>query len=242
MNFFNPYLSYYFDDPELRGKYPLPYATEVIWIFLKQLNNGLKLNECRINIHFTEKPEHGKTLKLNTIYEFYFQLTPGRFTGDELADRLVFLEMIEESLVALATVNHWNSTAIKTAVKRSRKEIGRFDFVSGLRTSPDKSRTGRLRLKLSGEQLQIRTIIADSGRTVETNLLLTHEKQFSWYRNVKDFGWFDELHFGLKFLRGDLWIAVNVLTGQVQEIRKPRPRKSALMDRLISDLRQLNGT
>ncbi len=239
MNFFNPYLTYYFDNPELKEKYPLPFATEVIWIFLKNLNNGLKLEECRINFHFTEKDEHGKTLKLNKVYEYYYQINPGLFIGDELSNRKKFLQIIEDAISALGKVNNWDTSLVNKAIKRSQKEILHFNFISGIRTSPNKLHTGQLRLSVQEEKLQVQALIKSSSSSKEFNLLLTHEKQFSWYRNIKDFGWYDDDHFGLKFMNADLWIVVNIHNGVVNEVMKHRPVKRKKMERLLVELKRV---
>lgn len=242
MNFLNPYFSIYFDDPVHKKQYPLPYVTELSWIFLRNLENSLPEEVQRVNILLTTEREHGRTLKLNKVYEYYHSLNILDIESqDTIENRLKFLSIMSTAFLKLGKEFGWDLKAIKLAVKRTEKQPSGFEYISGYRTSSSKQFTGRLRLNLNVDKLLIRTIITNltDNSDKEFNLLICNEKHFSWNQSVREFGWYDEQHFGLKFHKGDIWILVNIENGTINHLIKPRPRKQKNYEKFLEELIRL---
>jgi hypothetical protein len=54
INFINPLLEIYCRPEELRSKLSISFYREILWIFLKHLDNRLKMFQHRINIVFVD--------------------------------------------------------------------------------------------------------------------------------------------------------------------------------------------
>ncbi len=220
----------------------MPFSTEVAWIFLKNLDNKLPKEVQRVNILFTTEREHQKTLKLGKVYEYYHSLnTSIPESTDTSASRQHFLEILSTAFSMLGNEFGWDLEAIHLAISRTEKQLQGFEYVSGYRTNSNKEFTARLKLTLSQQKLLVKAVVTgvEDNLSKEYNLLICNEKHFSWHQSIKEFGWYDEQHFGLKFFQGDLWIVVNIHSGHVQEIMKDRPRKRKKMELFLRDLKSL---
>ena len=224
MNFINPYIEFYFADDEIKSDNNIKFHKEVSWTFLKNINNRLKLNRHRLNIEFVnEKPLH-ETIKFGSIFIYQLKLEKPFNEIIESEKRRKLLDIIYTAFLKLGVVNNWDLEIIEDAYLKSLEEIDHFEYSTEIKLQKNKQYYGQLKLTLVKNKLTFNAEIIDL--TNHSNkiykLLETNEDNLSWNKMFKDVGWLDNDRFGLKFLNGDLWIVVNMVTEQVEELIRPK--------------------
>lgn len=238
MNFINPYTEIYFRPQSLKTENYLPFYKEVIWIFLKNLDNRLKLFQHRLNIVFTDTEDSKKITKFGSIYEYRQRIEKPFNEIEEQEKRRKLLEIIYRAFIEVGTENKWDLSVIENAYLKSINEIGVFEYFSENKTSKNKKLSGQIKMVLKGNSLTfyalINEISSDSTRLFK--LLETSEDNLSWHRMFKEFGWFDNQKFGLKLLSGELWIVLNFENGEVEEIKRPKKLELKKIEDVLNDL------
>ncbi|WP_207432874.1 hypothetical protein [Sabulibacter ruber] len=241
MNFINPYTSIYFCQEELRTAYNIPFYKEVIWVFLKCLDNRLKLFKHRVNIHISDREELLKTRRFGSIYEYFVRIDQNTFTQlDEPTKRSVLLDVVHRAFLELADCHGWDKEAINSAYEHAKREGLYFYSQTKSKTNRSKSLTASLHFELTGNTLTFSSHITDlrNGSVQKVFLLKTDEDHFSWWRRIKDFGWYDNQRFGLKLLNGELWIVNNTASGEIEEIINQNKKEIKEINQMLFFLKE----
>lgn len=223
MNFINPYITIYFEPKTLIELYKLPFEKEVIWIFLKNLNNRLKLSRyCRVNIYITNVEVLKPINKCGTVYEYTFHLIKPFETTS--AGRLEFLEVLYEAFKNIGIQYNWDLEILKDTYIKSKLEVNKFEYFSENKFNRKKNLMGNIFFTLNGNMLEVHAGIKNNSENSINNisLFVTDEDNQSWFGLIREFGWYDNLRFGLKFLNGDLWIVVNSETLEIEKLIQPK--------------------
>jgi len=240
MNFINPYTEIYFRPQSLKTENHLPFYKEVIWIFLKNLDNKLKLFQHRLNIVFTDTEESRKTMKFGSIYEYRQRIEKPFNEIQESEKRRKLLEIVYQAFVQIGTENNWDLDVIENAYLKSINEIGVFEYFTDNKISKNKQLSGQIKMDLKGNSLTFFALINEinSDTTRHFKLLETSEDNLSWHRMFKEFGWLDNQKFGLKLLSGELWIVLNFENGEVEEIKRPKKLELKKIEDVLNDLKK----
>ncbi len=224
MNIINPYTEIYFRPESLKTENHLPFYKEVIWTFLKNLDNKLKLFQHRLNIVFIDTEDTKRTMKFGSIFEYRLRLERPFNKIEESEKRRQLLKIIYQAFIQVGTENKWDLNVIENAYLRSINEIGAFEYLTDDRINKTKQLSGQIKMELRENLLTFYIVFKEiKNDTVKLcKLLETGEDNLSWRRMFKEFGWLDNQRFGLKFLTGDLWLIVNFETGQVEEFKRPK--------------------
>ncbi|GEO07483.1 hypothetical protein AAE02nite_51470 [Adhaeribacter aerolatus] len=245
MHFINPYTDIYIEVKDLQLKTTFPFYKEVIWTFLKYLNNQLGLFKHRVNINFVNSDQQTGTRKFGSIYEYRIKVDGSIFlTKQEEEKRDFLLDIVYEAYCGLAKEHGWNIEAIDNAYQKAKRDNKGFSFQSDYKLSRNKNYAGALLLVLDGNYLIIDCSILDksSNSLFETRLLETDEDNFSWWRRIKEYGWYDNNRFGLKFLSGDYWIVYNIQNQQIEEINNPKKQSIKEVEKFIKEIKPLRTT
>ncbi|WP_276371476.1 hypothetical protein [Chryseolinea sp. H1M3-3] len=237
MNFINPYVTIYADDKAINQ---LPFCTEVIWTFLKNIDNRLKLFQHRLNIYISESEEPKRISKFGSIYEYRTKLARPFHGISEFEKRNELLNLIFEAFDAVGREHKWAISVVRDAYSKSITQLGTFEYLTESKLNRRKKLSGQLKLNLNGRTLIFNAEInhMDNNFRKSYELLLTDEYNFSWNRMFREFGWYDNQRFGLKFLSGDLWIVINTEDGQFEEILNPKKFDLKKIEKYLLDLKK----
>lgn len=241
MNFINPYTTIYFDSVELRMLTNIPFYKEIIWLFLKHLDNRLKLFRHRVNIHFTNTDQTIKTRQFGSIYDYYTKVDKEAFkTLDDLSRRKLLLNIIYQAFKELAECYDWDRSVIDLAYVSSLNEDLHFNFETASKKNRKKFYTASIQFTLVGNTLVFYSLITntETKEIKKVKLLETNEDYFSWEKRFKEYGWYDNERFGLKLLSGELWIVAHCITGEIQEIIRPNKKTSKEIHNLLARLKE----
>lgn len=243
MNFINPYTAIYTEAKGHQFYSAFPFYREVIWNFLKHLNNKLGLFKHRVNIMFVDSDQESGTATFDSIYDYRITLDEGYFlTKTEEEKRDILLDVVYEAFSALAKEHGWDREVIDQAYQKAKEDNSGFNFLSAYKSSRDKNHTGALAFELEERDLYIYCAVQNKlGESLpRIKLLETDEDNFSWYRRIKEYGWYDNNRFGLKFLNGDYWIVCDIQNQRIEEIinlKKHSMREIESYKREIKSLR-----
>lgn len=240
MNFVNPYIEIYFNSQTLKDENNIPFYKEVCWTFLKNIDNRLKLFKNRLNIEISDNKPLKNTMKFGSIYRYTLKLDKSFNETVNSDKRRKLLDIIFEAFNTIGTENNWELEVIEDAYKKSLEQLDKFEFITENKLNRSKNKSGQIELTLDGNWMSIHANIYQLGtnRNEKTKLLDTSEYNLSWNRMFKEFGWHDNSKFGLKFLKGDLWIVINTENGQVEELIKPNKFDSKEINTFLEELKR----
>jgi len=240
MNFVNPYIEIYFRPETLRTRNNIPFYKEVSWTFLKNVGNRLKLFQHRLNIVITDTEPLKKTMKFGSIYEYSLKLDK---SFNEIADsekRRKLLDLIYDAFKLVGVENNWDISVIEDAYIKSLNQIDKFEYLTEIKLNRNKQLSGQIKLTLEGNVLTFHVEVCHINKNTKEifKLFELSEDNFSWNRMIKEFGWLDNVRFGLKLLSGDLWIMINVENGQVEEFKRPKKFDLKKIEDYLTELKK----
>ena len=245
MHFINPYISFYTEAKGFQFYSAFPFCKEVAWTFLKHLGNKLGLFRHRVNITFVDSAIQTGTRRFGSIYDYRIKVDePLLLTRTEEERRDLLLNIIYEAFCALANEYAWDLKAIDQAYQKAKNENRGFNFLSAYKSSRDRNHTGALAFELVESNLKIYCTVQDktSNSLLRFKLIETDEDNFSWSRRIKEYGWYDNNRFGLKFLNGDYWIVYDVLNQKTGEIICPKKHSMKEVESFKRELEPLRTT
>jgi len=223
VNFVNPYIEVYFNPEKLKAENKIPFYKEVCWIYLKNIDNRLKLFRHRINIELIDFVPVSKTMQFGSVYKY--TLMPDQpFNALGSADkRRKFLDVVYEAFKELGKENNWDLIVLEDAYQKSIPQLDKFEYYTESKLNRSKQISGQLELTLDGNWLSFHAIFCylETNQKQKIKLFDSSEDNLSWGRMFKEYGWYDHVRFGLQFLKGDLWIVINTESGNVEEIIRP---------------------
>jgi hypothetical protein len=241
MNFLNPLPEIYLRYPNVDQYEIMPFYREVLWLFSKHLNNRLKMFKHRVNIEIEEVYSNPRNLQFGSIYAYQTCIDIEEFKSlDELAKRKIILNLVHSGFTSLATEHNWNKEFINDAYKKSIADNFKFVYHTDFKLSRNKKQKGRIRINLKDRLTTFTAEISDvkEERMMTTELLQTEQGNFAWWRSIKDFGWMDSDNFGIKLMKGEIWLTSNSELN-VNSINF-KPKKSKI-EQLESYLKNLQG-
>ena len=241
MNFLNPLLEIYLRYPNVNQDDIMPFYREVLWLISKHLNNRLKMFKHRVNIEIEEVHSNPRNFQFGSIYAYQTCIDIEEFVNlDELSKRKTLLELIHTGLLSLATEHNWNKEIIDDAYNKSIKDNYQFVYHTDFKLSRNKKQKGRIRINLN-ERLATFTseiVNIDSNETSTQLLLETEQGNFAWWRSVKDFGWMDSNNFGLKLMKGEIWLTSNPDLDKTSVDFKPKKSKKVELESFLTQLQE----
>lgn len=240
MNFVNPYIAIYFRPDTLRVNNNISFYKELSWTFLKNIENRLKLFQHRVNIVIVDSEPLKKTMKFGSIYEYNIKLEKPFNAIPEIEKRKKLLDIIYEAFKLLGAENNWDLNVIEDAYLKSFNQIDKFEYLTENKLNRNKEFYGQLRLTLQGNVLTFHVEVNHLTKNITElfRLFEASEDNLSWNRMFKEFGWLDNVRFGLKFLAGDLWIVINVENGQVEEFKRPKKFDLKKIEDYLTELKK----
>lgn len=240
MNFANPFIEVYFRPQTLKSENDIPFYKEVCWIFLKNIDNRLKLYQHRINIEISETAPRNNTMKFGSIYGYILKLDKSFNETIDSERRRKFLDLIHDALNILGTENNWDLAVVEDAYKKSLGQLDKFEYLTKKKMNRSKHKSGQIELTLKGNWLSFHVHIfnLETSQKEKIKLFDTSEDNLSWNRMFKEFGWYDNSRFGLKFLKGDLWIVINIENGQVEELINPNKFDLKKISKYLEELKK----
>ena len=240
MNFLNPLPEIYFAEPLPKGVNPRPaFYKEVFWIFLKNLDNRLKLFKHRLNIEFTTAEVKKSVMKYASIYQYNVHIS----NLEKLSEisRIGLLDIVYSAFKNIGTEYQWDIDVIEDAYQKSLNEINApVEYTTNQKINKIRKSKAHLLLTLKAYTLTFNACIKSGNGTTETfKLLETNEGNFSWVKMFKEFGWYDNDRFGLKFLKGDLWLVINLETEKIEELINPKYHTQSQIDSFIKQLKTI---
>lgn len=240
MNFVNPFIEVYFNPEKSKAENNIPFYKEVCWVYLKNIDNRLKLFQHRLNIEILDAAPLRKTMKFGSIYRYSLMLDHP-FNAMSLAHkRRKLLDIVYEAFTVLGNENNWDLNVIEDAYQKSITQLDRFEYYTESKLNRNKKISSQIELTLNGNWLSIHANIyfLDTNEKQRIKLLDSSEDNLSWRRMFKEYGWYDNVRFGLKFLKGDLWIVINTESGKVEEITKPNKFDLKKIETYLEELKK----
>ena len=199
MKIFKPYISIYLED-DLKS-IGLPYLTEAIWVFSKNLVGVGRANQ-RINIHLVSDKEAERTHLEGNIKSIWFYAdVKGINLDDPFSQKKWILEILFESFILLATELSWDQSKIQLARENSLKENLVFTYASPLKKSKDGKYKAGIELALDIDKVTIKAAFYDAKKTFIQKVILieTFVDQVDWFGQFNNFKWFENGNFGYDF-------------------------------------------
>ena len=241
MNFLNPYIEIYLRYPNVNQHELVPFYREVLWLFSKNLNNRLRMFQHRVNIEIEDGYKVPGNFRFESIYVYRTSIDIETFKQlDELSQRKEILDLVYKGFISLANEFDWDKESITDAYNQSIGDNCEFVYRTDFKISRNKKYKGRIRINLD-ERLTTFTAELVNIQTDElraTQLLQTEQGNFAWWRSVREFGWIDSDHFGLKLMKGEIWITANTDTTEVSETIKPKKSSNKLLEGLLKQLKE----
>jgi len=241
MNFLNPYIEIYLRKPGANQHELISFYREVLWLFSKNLNNRLRMYQHRVNILIEDGYEIPRNFRFGSIYEYRTTIDIETFRHlDNISQRKEILEIVYKGFVSLAKEYNWDLDAINEAYKHSIEENFEFIYYTDFKLSSNKKYKGRIRINLE-ERLATFTselISLENEELLSTVLLKTDEGNFSWWKYLREFGWMDQDNFGLKIMKGEIWITANTTTNKVIETFQPKKSTINLLVGFLEELKE----
>ena len=239
MNFINPYIEIYYRPESLKERFDISFYKEILWLFLKNLDNRLKMYKHRVNIVFVDSESLTGSFRFGSIYENRVFINITDFEKqNEYNKRKTLLEIVYNTFIELANVNGWDKDIIKDAYKKSMKDNYQFSYQTDFKTNRNKEARGNIKLSLTENAVTLTAKVekTNSDEKIESDLLIIGEHIISWHRLIREFGWYDNSRFGLKFLSGQLWILVNLENMQTETIINPKKRLRSDIELFLNEL------
>ena len=237
MNFLNPLITIYFRPQELQEKLSISFYREILWLFSKNLQNGLKLFQSRVNIIIVDSESDIGVKKVGSVYEYHHFESVEEFQElDEDGRKKRVLEIVFQAFMELASKFDWNKDVIKTAFDKSLQEGCRFIYRTDYKLNRNKKDKARIAITLNKNLVTFYSEIHNEELQELTSLelLSTMQENFSWKGKIRDYGWLNKTRFGLKLMKGELWIVSDKDNSKLEEIMNPKKYKMAdIVDFLV---------
>ncbi|MEM7368949.1 MAG: hypothetical protein AAF587_10160 [Bacteroidota bacterium] len=240
MNFIHPYVEIYTEPKELKKELGIGFYREVIWLFLKHLDNGLKLYQHRVNVRIHAEESAAETAQFASIFEYRLGVDVDAFKKKtEAQKRRALLELLRDAFVTLGEKYAWDLERIHHAYELSVKEEFQFAYQSPAKRSRNRKYLGCILIELNEG---IATFSAEfrslNGAWVKkTELLQTDEGNGSWHRYFRKFGWINNAQFGLTLLHGQLRIITSIHHNEVEYLIEPGDMNRADIQEFLDELR-----
>lgn len=241
MNFLNPYIEIYLRYPVVSENELIPFYREVLWLFSKNLNNRLRMFQHRVNIEIKDGYEVPRNFRFGSIYAYQTSIDIENFKQlDELSQRKKILELVYKGFISLANEFSWDTDAITDTYNKSIQDNYQFIYRTDLKLSRNKKFKGCIRINLEGRLTTFTSEILniETNELQTTQLLQTEQGNFGWWRSIREFGWMDSDNFGLKLMKGEIWITANTNTGQLSETFKPKKSSNNLLENFLKQLKE----
>ncbi len=195
----------------------------------------------RVNIEIEDGYEEPRNFGFESIYAYRTSIDIESFKQlDELSQRKKLLELVYKGFISLANEFGWDTDAIADAYNQSIEDNYEFDYRTDSKLSRNKKFKGCIRITLTGrlttftsELLNIQTEELQS-----TQLLQTEQGNFAWWRSIREFGWMDSDNFGLKLMKGEVWITANTHSAELRETFKPKKSSKKLLKGFLKQLKE----
>ncbi|MCE7992990.1 MAG: hypothetical protein HEP71_13460 [Roseivirga sp.] len=241
MNFLNPLLEIYLSYPQVDKYEVMPFYREVLWLFSKHLDNRLKMFKHRVNIEIEEAFSEPGNLHFGSIYTYQTRIDIEEFVNfSEQSKRKVILELVYAGLTSLANEHNWDQRCIDDAYEKSVEDNYRFVYRSDFKLSRNKKQKGRIRINLTEH---LATFTSEIGRINDENLMAqvlleTDQVNFSWGKDIREFGWMDSNNFGLKLAKGQIWLTSNPELEEVSIRYVPKHSKLEHLESYLNNLKK----
>ncbi|NQZ78854.1 MAG: hypothetical protein HRT61_22470 [Ekhidna sp.] len=195
----------------------------------------------RVNIEIKDGYEEPRNFQFESIYAYRTSIDIESFKQlDELSQRKEILELVHKGFISLANEFGWDTNAIADAYNKSIKDNYEFVYRTDSKLSRNKKYKGSIRINLTGrlttftsELLNIQT-----EELQTTQLLQTEQGNFAWWRSIREFGWMDSDNFGLKLMKGEVWITSNTHSFELTETFKPKKNSNKLLEGFLKELKE----
>lgn len=195
----------------------------------------------RVNIEIEEGYDIPKNFRFDSIYAHRTSLDIDNFKKfNEPSKRRRILELVYSGFTSLASEFGWEQEFIDDAYDKSINENCHFVYHTDFKLSRNRKCKGRIRINLNKRLVRFTSEIIDtnSGEMQTVELLQTEEGNFAWWRSIREFGWLDVDNFGLKLMKGEIWVAVNTNTNEVNEIFKPKKTNTQQLEEFLRELKE----
>ena len=196
----------------------------------------------RVNIEIEEGFEEPRNFRFDSIYAYKTSLNIENFKQlDELSQRKEILELVHKGFISLADEYDWDTNAITDAYNQSIEDNYEFVYRTDFKLSRNKKFKGCIRINL---EVRLTTFTAElvniqTEELLTTQLLQTEQGNFAWWRSVREFGWLDSDNFGLKLMKGEIWITANTKTAELNETFKPKKSSNKMLEGFLKQLKEL---
>jgi len=241
MNFLNPYIEIYLHDPNENQHEIMPFYREVVWLFSKNLDNGLKMFQHRVNIDIKGSREKIVNLKFGSIYTHHTGINIKESKQlNEHSKRKAILELVHSAFISLANQFNWDKEVINHAYQESINENFQFVYYTDFKVSRNGKFKGRIRINLKERLTTFTSELCEVGSSDFhlVKLLETEQGNFGWWKSIRDFGWMDPDNFGLKLMQGEIWIVDNTNSLEVREVFKPSKNSPSRLDNFLLRLKE----
>tara|TARA_B100001245_G_C22882651_1_gene424575 strand:- start:686 stop:1420 length:735 start_codon:yes stop_codon:yes gene_type:complete len=239
MNFLNPYLELYCKSPELEEIGIESFYREILWLFLKNLDNRLKMFQHRVNININNASNTTYNQQFGSIYSHNTSINLDSFkTKEEIKQREELLNLVFKSFNSLAEEFNWDKDVIYDAYKKSIRDKYQFAYFTEYKSSRDKIHQGRIRINLENRTCIFTSeVINTSTGILKTKTLLeTEQGNFAWWRMIKEFGWLNSNMFGLKLMKGAIWLTTDKSSEKFEQIINQEIINQDKIDEFLKEL------
>ncbi|WP_346757260.1 hypothetical protein [Agaribacillus aureus] len=194
-----------------------------------------------MNIEIEDVWESPRNFKFEGIYAYQTSIDIEKFKElDEKSKRKKLLDLVHEGLTSLAIEFGWDIEAIKDAYIKSIDENYKFVYHSDFKLNRSRKLKGRIRINLNKRLTTFTAEIIDleSNSLSECELLQTEQRNFAWWKSIRDYGWMDNHNFGLKLEKGELWLTTNTSIPNLTETFKPKKSNIQQLKNFLEQIRE----
>jgi len=239
---FNPYLTIYY--PDLKNE-ELSFDREIGWIFLKNLDNRLGLRQHRVNITIEDSNSVNYNRRFfKSIFEHFIGIDWKEFQSKDMQDKKIqLLKIIYNGFLSLAEEFDWDKEIIIDTYSKSLNDNYLFNYKTEPKMNRQKKIESYIKLDIHGSIAKISAIAMNkiTNETTIKELLITDEDNLSWWREIREYGWLDNSHFGLKLKKGEIWLTLNVETKEIKNIFKPKNKTLEQLETFMTELQTIRS-
>ena len=221
---FTPYITIY---PEGNFDYSWSGDSSIraMLIFSKHLDYNKSLFRKRVNIHLGDEERihpHG------SIKSIWIKNPVDTSLQQNEVDKInIFLKIIYDSLIKIATIEGWDITSFEKAYQLSLADQG--IFISHTPFKANKSRSLKARIKHTLDKGGKVPVVAEfvdakSNAQFEIPVIDTYLYFIDWERAFEKPVWLDNEKFGFNFLKSQLQIFANTASGQSETVISEKDR------------------
>ena len=195
----------------------------------------------RVNIEIEGGYEKPRNFRFESIYAYRTSIDIESFKQlDELSQRKVILELVYKGFISLANEYGWDTDAILDVYNQSIEDKYEFVYRTSSKLSRNKKYKGRIRINLTGRLTTFTSELLNvqTEELQTTPLLQTEQGNFAWWRSIREFGWMDSDNFGLKLMKGEVWITANSHSIELSETFKPKKSSKKLLEGFLKQLKE----